>query len=128
MSGRFRPRRVGDQIRAILAELVQQQVKDPGLGFVTVTEVRMSSDLQYATVFVSVMGDPESEAESLATLQRAAPFLRSEVGRRLRLRHTPEMRIRLDQTLAQSDRIDELLGANPETSGQEGEDVDDEAE
>jgi ribosome-binding factor A len=128
VSGRFRPRRVGDQIRAILAELVQQQVKDPGLGFVTVTEVRMSSDLQYATVFVSVMGDPESEAESLATLQRAAPFLRSEVGRRLRLRHTPEMRIRLDQTLAQSDRIDELLGANPETSGQEGEDVDDEAE
>jgi ribosome-binding factor A len=113
MTARHRPRRVGDQIRAILAELVQHHVKDPGLGFVTVTEVRMSSDLQYATVFVSVMGDAASEAESLATLQRAAPFLRSEVGRRLRLRHTPELRIRLDQTLAQSDRIDELLGANP---------------
>ena len=116
MSGRFRPRRVGDQLRAILAELVQLGVKDPGLGFVTVTEVRMSSDLQYATVFVSVMGDADSEKESLAALRRAAPFLRSEAGKRLRLRHNPELRIELDQTLAQSDRIEELLGENPPTS------------
>jgi len=119
VSGRFRPRRVGDQLRAVLAELVQREVQDPGVGFVTVTEVRMSSDLQYATVFVSVMGDSEAEAQSLASLRRAAPFLRSEVGKRLRLRHTPELRIHLDQTLAQSDRIEELLGANPPTTGDE---------
>jgi len=119
VSGRFRPRRVGDQLRAVLAELVQREVQDPGVGFVTVTEVRMSSDLQYATVFVSVMGDSEAEAQSLASLRRAAPFLRSEVGKRLRLRHTPELRIHLDQTLAQSDRIEELLSANPPTTGDE---------
>jgi len=119
VSGRFRPRRVGDQVRAVLAELVQREVKDPGVGFVNVTEVRMSSDLQYATVFVSVMGDGEAETQSLASLRRAAPFLRSEVGKRLRLRHTPELRIQLDQTLANSDRIEELLGANPPTSGDE---------
>jgi ribosome-binding factor A len=113
MTARFRERRVGDQLRAILAELVQQGVKDPGLGFVTVTEVRMSSDLQYATVFVSVMGDADTERESLAALRRATPFLRSEAGKRLRLRHNPELRIQLDQTLAQSARIEELLGANP---------------
>ncbi len=113
MSGKFRPRRVGDQMRAVLAELVQREVQDPGVGFVTVTEVRMSSDLQYATVFVSVMGDGDAEDQSLASLRRAAPFLRSEVGKRLRLRHTPELRIQLDQTLAQSDRIEELLNADP---------------
>lgn len=118
MTGRFRTRRVGDQIRAILAELVQQQVKDPGLGFVTLTEVRMSGDLQYATVFVSVMGDPESEEVSLATLRRAAPFLRSELGRKIKLRHTPELRFQLDETLAHSDRIEELLRDG--TTGQEG--------
>ena len=126
MSGRHRPRRVGDQLRAVLAELVQHEVKDPGVGFVRVTEVRMSSDLQYATVFVSVMGDAEAEVQSLASLRRAAPFLRSEVGKRLRLRHTPELRIHLDQTLAQSDRIEELLRENPPTSGDE--DLDDETD
>jgi ribosome-binding factor A len=110
---------VGDQVRAVLAELVQREVKDPGVGFVTVTEVRMSSDLHYATVFISVMGDSEAETQSLASLRRAAPFLRSEVGKRLRLRHTPELRIQLDQTLANSDRIEELLSANPPTSGDE---------
>jgi len=119
VSARHRPRRVGDQLRAVLAELVQREIKDPGVGFVTVTEVRMSSDLQYATVFVSVMGDSAAETQSLASLRRAAPFLRSEVGKRLRLRHTPELRIQLDQTLAQSDRIEELLSANPPTSGDE---------
>ena len=126
MSGRFRPRRVGDQLRALLAELVQHELKDPGVGFVTVTEVRMSSDLQYATVFVSVMGDEQAETQSLASLRRAAPFLRSEVGKRLRLRHTPDLRIQLDRTLAQSDRIEELLSANPPTS--EHEERDDETD
>ncbi|NKB87926.1 MAG: 30S ribosome-binding factor RbfA [Acidobacteria bacterium] len=120
MSGRFRPRRVADQIRAVLAELVQQQVKDPGLGFVTITEVRMSGDLHYATVFVSVMGDTASEDVSISTLRRAAPFLRSEVGRRVSLRHTPELRFELDQTLAHSDRIEKLLRDGHESKGQEG--------
>jgi len=126
VSGRHRPRRVGDQLRAVLAELVQHEVKDPGVGFVTVTEVRMSSDLQYATVFVSVMGDAEAEVQSLASLRCAAPFLRSEVGKRLRLRHTPELRIHLDQTLAQSDRIEQLLSENPPTSRDQ--DLDDETD
>lgn len=122
MTAKFRARRVGDQMRAVLAELVQREVQDPGVGFVTVTEVRMSSDLQYATVFISVMGDGDSETQSLASLRRAAPFLRSEVGKRLRLRHTPELRIQLDQTLAQSDRIEELLRDNPPTSGDKEDD------
>jgi len=122
VTAKFRARRVGDQMRAVLAELVQREVQDPGVGFVTVTEVRMSSDLQYATVFISVMGDGDSETQSLASLRRAAPFLRSEVGKRLRLRHTPELRIQLDQTLAQSDRIEELLRDNPPTSGDKEDD------
>ena len=124
MTGRFRTRRVGDQIRAIIAELVQQQVKDPGLGFVTITEVRMSGDLAYATVFVSVMGDDASEDVSLETLRRAAPFLRSELGRRIKLRHTPELRFQLDQTLAQSDRIEELLrDGDPMGQGGDGDEA-----
>jgi ribosome-binding factor A len=113
MSGRFRPRRVGDQIRAVLAELVLREVKDPNLGFVTVTEVRMSPDVQHATVFVSVMGQEGDEEKSMQALRRAGAFLRSELGRRLRLRHTPELHFKLDQTLAYSERIERLIAEEP---------------
>lgn len=113
MSGRFRPKRVGDQLRGILAELLQFEAKDPEIGFVTITEVRMSPDLHYATVFVSVLDDEEDAAErSLAALRRAQPFLRTEAGRRLRLRQTPELRFKLDDTLAHSQRIESLLGGD----------------
>ena len=116
----FRQRRVSDQMRAQLAELLMHEVKDPRLGFVTVTEVRMSPDLTHARVFVSILGEEEQEKSALAALRSAAGYLRREIGRRVRLRHTPELHFEVDRTLDHSDRIEELLReARPEDGEQE---------
>jgi ribosome-binding factor A len=106
---KFRRQRIGDQIRAELADLIQHEVRDPGVGFVTVTEVRMSPDLQYARAYVSVLGDEHQKQESFAALERATGFLRAQVGRRLRLRVVPELRFARDETLDTSERIEALL-------------------
>ncbi|MCH7825265.1 MAG: 30S ribosome-binding factor RbfA [Acidobacteria bacterium] len=105
----FRRERLGDQLRVELADLIQREIRDPRVGFVTVTEVRMSPDLKYARAYVSILGDEEQTAESFDALQRAGGFLRSQIGRRLRLRHVPELRFVLDETLDTSARIDSLL-------------------
>ena len=110
-----------------LADLIQRELKDPRVGFVTVTEVRMSPDLKHARVYVSVFeGEEEKKQESITALQRAEGFLRHSLGRRLRLRYVPALRFVVDDTLDHSARIDELLEdstvnledseANPEDS------------
>lgn len=106
---RFRRERLGDQIRVELSDLILRDVRDPRVGFVTVTEVRMSGDLQHARVYVSILGDEEQTRESFAALERAGGFLRAQVGRRIKLRRVPELRFALDETLDTSDRIDALL-------------------
>ena len=107
---RFRRERLGDQLRVELADLIQREVRDPRVGFVTITEVRMSGDLQYARVFVSILGDEEQTRESFRALERAGGFLRAQIGRRLELRRVPELRFALDETLDTSARLDALLG------------------
>ncbi len=106
---KFRQQRVGEQLQIELADLIQNEVRDPRLGFVTVTEVRLSPDLQHARVYVSIFGDSEERRESFGVLERATGFLRSQVGRRMKLRHVPEIQFRLDETLDTSERIDALL-------------------
>ncbi len=117
---RHRPRRVGDSLRAALADLLLNEVKDPGLGFVTVTEVRMSADLGHARVFISVLGDADAEAKSMQSLNRASGFLRREVGRRVQLRRTPELHFEVDRTLDHGDRIDELIRQGAPQEPEEG--------
>lgn len=116
----FRRLRLGDQLQVELADLIQRELKDPRVGFVTVTEVRMSPDLKHARVYVSVFeGEEEKKQESIAALQRAEGFLRHSLGRRLRLRYVPGLRFVVDDTLDHSARIEELLGdadENPEES------------
>ena len=118
---RHRPRRVGDSLRAVLADLLLNEVKDPGLGFVTVTEVRMSADLCHARVFISVLGDADAEAASMQGLSRARGFLRREVGRRMQLRRTPGLHFEIDRTLDRGDRIDELIRQGAPQEREEGE-------
>ncbi len=118
---RHRPRRVGDSLRAALADLLLNEVKDPGLGFVTVTEVRMSADLCHARVFVSVLGDADAEAQSMESLHRAGGFLRREVGRRVQLRRTTDLLFEVDRTLDQGDRIEELIREGAPQDPGEGE-------
>jgi ribosome-binding factor A len=105
----FRQRRVSDELRVQLAELLMHEIKDPRLGFVTVTEVRVSPDLSHARVFISILGGEDEEQSALEALGSAKGFLRREIGRRVRLRHTPELHFEVDRTLDHSDRIEELL-------------------
>lgn len=105
----YRRQRLGDQLRAELAQIILRELKDPRLGFVTVTEVRMSGDLKHARVYVSVYGTEGEESKSLEALDNAAGFLKRVIGERLRLRYVPELRFVLDDTLKRSARIDALL-------------------
>ncbi len=109
MSSEVRRQRVGDQMRIELADLLAREVKDPRIGFVTVTEVRMSKDLGHARIYVSVLGDDEQEKSSLAALARMSGFLRGQIGKRIRLRHVPELKFVADKTLDHGDRIEQLL-------------------
>lgn len=104
-----RAARVADLIRRELGELLKREVKDPRVGFVTVTRVEVTRDLRLARVAVSVLGDAARQKESLAGLAAAQGFLRRELAHRLGLRHTPEIRFHPDQTLESEERIEALL-------------------
>ena len=104
-----RPDRVADQIRSELATLLVREVHDPGIGFVTLTRVQVSPDLQVARVLYTVLGDTKARESSAKALGRAATFLRRQIGSRLRLKRTPELRFVYDDSVAGQDRIEQLL-------------------
>lgn len=107
--GKIRVNRVGEQMKKEISDIIQNELKDPRVGFVTITEVDVTGDLQIAKVFVSVLGSEEQKQESLKALRKAAGFVRSEVGKRIRLRLTPEIMFQLDTSLDYSTRIQEVL-------------------
>ena len=109
MSQGSRPDRVADQIRGELATLLAREVHDPGIGFVTLTRVQVSPDIQQARIFYTVLGDEKARTESGRALERATPFLRRQIGRRLRLKRTPELRFQYDDATAGADRIEQIL-------------------
>ena len=109
MSQGSRPDRVADQIRAELASLLARDVHDPGIGFVTLTRVQMSPDLQLARVFYTALGDDKARAATARAIERAAPFLRRQIGARLRLKRAPELTFVYDDSIAGQDRIEQIL-------------------
>lgn len=109
MSQGSRPDRVADQIRGELATLLAREVHDPGIGFITLTRVQVSPDLQLARVHYTVLGDQKAQAGSARALERAAPFLRRQIGARLRLKRSPELRFLYDDSVAGQDRIEQIL-------------------
>jgi ribosome-binding factor A len=104
-----RPERLAEEIREEVARMVASELKDPRLGFVTVTRVDLAHDLGYARVHVGVLGDEREREKSLAALRSAAGFVRRELGRRLRIHHTPEIDFRYDKGLEATDRVARLL-------------------
>lgn len=105
-----RPDRVGEEIRQELSDLLSRgAVHDPGIGFITLTRVKVSSDLQIARVFYTSMGDDAGRRETAQALERATPFLRRQIGGRLRLRRVPEIEFRFDESVANQDRIEQIL-------------------
>jgi ribosome-binding factor A len=104
-----RPSRVGDQLRAEIADLLARQVHDPGIGFLTITQVKVSPDLQVARVYYTTLGDEKARRESAKALGRATPFLRRQIGSRLRLKRVPSLEFFFDESIERGDRIERIL-------------------
>jgi ribosome-binding factor A len=110
MAQGYRPDRVADQIRQELSELLTRgEVHDPGIGFITLTRVQVSPDLQMARVFYTTLGDSKARRDTARALERATPFFRRQIGSRLRLRRVPEFEFRFDESIAHQDRIEQIL-------------------
>jgi ribosome-binding factor A len=108
MQGR-RLDRLNSQIQEEVCEIISRRLKDPRIGFVTLTGVKASADMSYATIYVSILGSPQEVEKSMGCLEGAAPFIRSELGKRLHVRRIPEVRFRIDDSSVKGARIDLLL-------------------
>ncbi|WP_305046276.1 ribosome-binding factor A [Geoalkalibacter sp.] len=104
-----RSHRVGDQIQKEISVLLVKGLKDPRIGFVTITGVEVTPDLHLARVFFTVMGDAKARRESEAGLKSSIPFIRRELGKRLRMRYTPDLLFEYDTSVDYGSRIDHLL-------------------
>jgi len=103
----MRANRVAEQMKKELGEIIGRKLKDPRIGFVTVTDVALTGDLQQATIYVTVLDG--NRADTLRALEQAKGFIRSEIGQRIRLRITPELIFEYDESAAYGNRIDDLL-------------------
>jgi ribosome-binding factor A len=117
MSGQ-RVRKVADRVKVVVAEMLERRVKDPRLGFVTVTDVRVTGDTQQATVFYTVLGGPEEIDSSAAALRSASGLIRSEVGKALGMRHTPTLEFILDAVPDNARHIEDLLAQARESDAE----------
>lgn len=106
--GRPRMRKVNELLREVVAEAVTE-LKDPGLGFLTITEVDASPDLRNAFVYYSVLGTNEEVVETGAALERAAPHIQSIAGSQIRMKYTPRLTFKLDPSISEGLKIDRLL-------------------
>ncbi|KGM13200.1 30S ribosome-binding factor RbfA [Cellulomonas bogoriensis] len=106
-----RARKIADRIKEVVAQMLDSRVKDPRLGFVTVTDVRVTGDLQHASIFYTVLGDAEARAGSAAALESAKGLIRSEVGKQLSIRLTPTLEFVADAVPENAQHLEEVLRA-----------------
>ena len=114
-----RTERVDELLRQEITSLLARDIADPRIGFATVTDVETAPDLRHAKVWVSVIGQPADRAATVRALEHAMPFVRRELGKRLRLRRIPEFSVRLDESIERGSRVMQLIneleaGATPE--------------
>ncbi|KAA1420581.1 30S ribosome-binding factor RbfA [Mumia zhuanghuii] len=107
--GSMRVNKVADRVKVVVAEMLDRRIKDPRLGFVTVTDVRVTGDTQHATVFYTVMGDAEELDATADALESAKGLIRSEVGKQLGMRHTPSLEFVRDAVPENARQIEDLL-------------------
>ncbi len=101
--------RLVEEIRIEVAKIIAADLKDPRIGFVTVTRAELTSDLAHARIFVGILGSDAQRSKTLAGLKQASGFIRRELGRRLRIRQTPDVQFRYDEGLDAADRVAQLL-------------------
>ncbi len=116
MSG-DRMRRVDEAVREVLSDAVTKDLKDPRVGFVTVTDVKTSPDLRHARVYVSVLGSEQERVDSLEGLQSAHGYLQARLGTALRMKHTPQLEFLYDETAERADRLERLLAQQRRAGG-----------
>jgi len=104
-----RPRRVAQLIQKEIGYILRKQIKNPQLGFVTITEVKVTDDLRYAKVYFTVFGSEQERITTEKLLKRMTSFVRYHIGQRIRLRYTPEITFQYDDTIERAARIDELI-------------------
>jgi len=110
-----RSNRVAEEIKKEMTQILRSEFKDPRIGFITVTGAEVTPDIRYAKIFVSVMGDDESKVQSMQALEKAKGFVRTELGKRIRLRYTPEISFKIDSSIEYGARIMKLLNEVKET-------------
>ena len=101
--------RVGDQLRVEITEILAREVHDPGIGFLTVTRVKVTPDLQQARIYYTTLGDEKARKDTGKALGRATPFLRRQVARRMTFKRVPELQFFYDESIEQHDRIERIL-------------------
>lgn len=106
---RSRPSRLGEVFKKEISDIIKKDLKDPRIGFVTITAVEISPDLKCATVFLSVLGDQKERERSLRGLKNARGHIRSELGKRVRLKFLPELVFEIDKSIEEGMRISELI-------------------
>ena len=107
--GSPRSQRVADMIQREISSLILKGLKDPRIGFVTITGVDVTTDLRHAKIFITVIGDEESKTASLEAMKRSVPFIRRYLGRELRMKFAPELHFEYDQSLEYGNRIENIL-------------------
>lgn len=105
----LRANRVGEQMKKELGDIISRKIKDPRIGFVTITDVEVTGDLQQAKVYISVLGGEAQRENTLKGLAKAKGFIRSEIGQRIRLRKTPEIIFEFDESVDYGNRIESLI-------------------
>jgi len=116
--GQLRIEKIQEFIQQEASKIILRELKDPRIGFVTVTHTEVTGDLSSAKIYVSLMGSDEQKAATMEGLKHSLGFLRSEIGKRLKIRHTPELSIHVDNSLDHSARIQEILTELKKEEGQ----------
>lgn len=104
-----RTRRIGEQIRRELAELIRDELRDPRLSLISMTSVEVSRDLAHARIYVTLLGDPAERAARVADLNQAAPLLRRELGKRMHIRTVPKLEFRYDEVIEHAAHLSALI-------------------
>ncbi len=106
---KLRAQRIAEQMKKEIASIIKSEIKDPRLGFVTVTSVELSNDLRHSKVYISVYGNDAKKEDSLNILKKATGFVRKELSRRIKLRYTPEIVFKIDNSIEHGVKIAKLL-------------------
>jgi len=105
----FRSDRLAEELKNEISSIISQEVRDPRVGFATITEVKVSSDRRYARVYLSILGEPEERRETLSALDGAGSFIRRRIGARLKLRYTPQLTFTYDESVERGERMTQLF-------------------